>query len=71
MTQLIKRYNYKVIKNDRSMNDLSPTSCNCRCKYECPVDGKYLTRNVVYKATVKIESVPNMVDIGATEGPWK
>ena len=42
----LQRHNHKVLRTEKSV-----ALCNCR-KRACPVDGKCLTKGVVYKATV-------------------
>ena len=47
----ITKSNLKVI--DESKNEKNnKTTCNCRIKALCPVEGKCLTKSVIYKATV-------------------
>ena len=50
MSSVIKSHNARVIKGKV---DKSPKKmCNCRVKNNCPVNGKCLSKSVVYKATV-------------------
>ena len=50
MARIISGHNKKVIK---SYQPLAEKGCNCRMRHECPLDGKCLTDNLVYKSTVK------------------
>ena len=50
MSSVIKSHNARVIKGKV---DKSPKKmCNCRVKNNCPLNGKCLSKSVVYKATV-------------------
>ena len=40
----------------RSQTQTNEKECNCRKKDQCPLDGKCLTQNVVYQATVSTQS---------------
>ena len=46
--------NIKSIINNHDIKDLnnSAESCNCRNKNNCPLDGKCLTRNIIYEAQI-------------------
>ena len=48
----------------------SETMCNCRDKKSCPLDGKCLQHNVVYKATITTNSETKEY-IGSTGVPFK
>ena len=43
------------------------SSCNCRVRQNCPMDGKCLTKSVLYKATVDSKETY----VGITEGTFK
>ena len=46
--------------------------CNCRVPRDCPLSGKCLLANVVYKAVVQEAGSTSVRDyIGLTEGPFK
>ena len=49
MTNLIKQDNARVLKNQEHMGK---RSYNCRVKDNCPLDGKYLHKCIVYEANV-------------------
>ena len=49
MTNLIKQDNARVLKIQEHMGK---RSCNRRVKDNCPLDGKYLRKCIVYQANV-------------------
>ena len=50
---LISRHNKNVIKSRASYKkDQKIGTCNCRKKGSCPLNGKCLQKNFVYKATI-------------------
>ena len=64
MGQIMTKHNRKILAENKDTS----TSCNCRNKDTCPVDGKCQTECVVYKATVKDNEA---VYVGITELPFK
>ena len=53
MRSIITKHNVSLLKKH---NDPAPTNerfCNCRNGTECPLDGKCLTKSIVYEATLK------------------
>ena len=48
----ISKFNHKVLDENRNKKRDEKT-CNCRTKHSCPVEGKCLTKSVIYRATVK------------------
>ena len=48
MTNIINTHNKLVLKTGEKQKDL----CNCNQQADCPLTGKCLISNVVYKATV-------------------
>ena len=50
MKKIISSHNSKVIRKNE--NPLQEKSCNCRDKESCPLEGKCLTDNIIYQATV-------------------
>ena len=54
----INIYIYIYILSDyhQSQTQTSNKECNCRKKDQCPLDGKCLTQNVVYQATVTTQT---------------
>ena len=47
----ISKSNLKIIEESKTQ-EKNETTCNCIVKTSCPVEGKYLSRSVIYKATV-------------------
>ena len=67
MENVIKQHNSKVL-HDGNQNEIRP--CNCRDKSECPMDGKCLSKSIVYKA--EVESNNNKrIYYGISEGEFK
>ena len=70
--------NMKSIITDHNKSILNPSKqsqegCNCRNKNNCPLDGKCLSENIIYKATLN-SNKPNhkpQVYIGLTEPTFK
>ena len=50
MKRKIDTHNMQTLKTNQQQNDTR--RCNCRVKQDCPLDGKCLTKSVVYQATV-------------------
>ena len=56
MKTIISRHNRGVIRRDtESKSQTSQRTCDCARNRTCPLDGKCLQRNVIYKATVESE----------------
>ena len=52
MKQIIPSHNSKVL---RKSSDAPPNkTCNCRVKDSCPLEGKCLSDNLIYQATVTL-----------------
>ena len=49
----ISNHNHQLLKQRAE----SPTNCNCRLPNECPLNGKCLTENLVYKAEITTTNV--------------
>ena len=50
ISSIIKFHNKKVLSNDKSKS--SKSSCNCRYKSSCPLNGNCLQQNVIYCSKV-------------------
>ena len=51
--QTISNNNHRILQQQRMKESTQDSKlCNCRQKNSCPLDGKCLTKCVVYKATV-------------------
>ena len=75
MKTLIKQHNQKLI-NNQTKPDIAPKECNCQKKPECPLQGKCLTDEVVYQATVIETNKQTHIEtsetyIGMTKDPFK
>ena len=55
MKSIISSHNKHVLSNANAPTP-QPDTCNCRKKSDCPLDGKCLQTNVIYQATVTIET---------------
>ena len=77
MAQIIAGHNKKLIKNfvDKKDKINNPNkiirTCNCRRGNICPLGGKCLTENVLYKATCSADREPDMEYIGLTAPEFK
>ena len=50
---IINNHNMKILNN----TDESEESCNCRNKNSCPLDGKYLTLNIICDAQITLNQL--------------
>ena len=50
MKKIINSHNKKVLSE--TTNVTNTILCNCRVKPECPLQGKCLSKNIVYRADV-------------------
>ena len=48
----ISNHNHKTLQNFNETADDNKKLCNCIVKYNYPLNGKCLTKGVIYKATV-------------------
>ena len=65
----ITKSNLKVIEETKNKRN-NETTCNCRIKASCPVEGKCLTKSVIYKATVTYNNKKQSY-IGSTKRSFK
>lgn len=70
MKAIIQRHNDTVLETGSEDTASSKRTCNCRVKANCPLEGKCLTRNVIYKASVTSEGAC-MDYIGSTGNDFK
>ena len=70
---IIKAHNSRAVKkHSLASNPKHERLCNCRNPSNCPLKGKCLTSNIVYKATLeKAGSGEKKHYIGLTGGPFK
>ncbi|GFS04173.1 hypothetical protein ElyMa_006489000 [Elysia marginata] len=68
----IQNHNKKLLQQHRNEKAPTETTCNCRQKENCPLKGHYLTKCIVYKATVT-ETKTNKQEtyVGLTENTFK
>ena len=74
MAMIIAGHNKKLIKEytDKKNNvNVVARKCNCRRGNICPLQGKCLTRDVLYKATVTADQEPTMEYFGITATEFK
>ena len=70
MKNIINNHNNMIIKNNRT-NPPTP-GCNCRIQNSCPLNGKCLTTELVYQATVTgNDNQQEETYIGLTENTFK
>ena len=50
MKRKVDTHNMQTLKTNQQQTDTR--TCNCRIMTDCPLDGKCLTKSVVYQATV-------------------
>merc|ERR1712055_183219 len=67
MGAIIQAHNAKLL----APHDIDERTCSCRQPTECPVDGKCLTKSVVYKATATADRQPTKTYFGLAEGSFK
>ena len=66
--QIISSHNAKVMR--KSADDPQERSCNCRIKDSCPLEGKCLSDNLIYQATVtSIPPPQNQTPASQTDPP--
>ena len=67
MGSLIKSHNSRVLNQSNTQQE---SECNCRKKNDCPLDGKCLTMNTIYEATVHHDTTKKIY-YGLAEGSFK
>ena len=68
---IISSHNKKIMNTDKT--DAECRTCNCpkKSKPNCPLEGKCLSRNIVYKATVTSDTDSTMQYIGLSSTTFK
>ena len=68
---VIRRHNNRILVTPR--NRSTEDKCNCRKKDECPLPGKCLTKNIIYKAEVSTtdQDQTTKTYIGMTSNEFK
>ena len=71
LSRKISGHYAKILKPNHNNTQVPPKECNCRKKYDCPVQGKCLPEGVIYQDTVNRED--GIVDtyIGLSAPPFK
>ena len=70
MKNIINNHNNMIIKNNRT-NPPTP-ECNCHIQNSCPLNGKCLTTELAYQATVtRNDNQQEETYIGLTENTFK
>ena len=59
MEKIIKNHNSKILNEDTG-RETETRTCNCRKKDSCPLEGKCLSKEIIYKAEVKTQSSANV-----------
>ena len=63
----ISNHNHELLSNDLPAS----AQCNCKNEKECPLDGKCLVKNIVYKADIPSQNGPVKTYIGMTSNSFK
>ncbi len=70
--QKIDGHNKSMLSKDSTNKEATPKQCNCRKANECPLSGRYLTKSIIYQATVKSnDGEQEQTYIGLTENTFK
>ena len=70
ISTIIKSHNRKLTSKTPTIAEKSGKECNCRKPEECPMSGKCLSSQIVYKATVKSEA-SSVLYVGLAGGTFK
>ena len=71
LKQIISRNNKRKIQEFKTQNEPIQRTCDCRDE-PCPVEGKCLTPDVIYQATVTREdNGEKKTYVGLSGGPFK
>ena len=68
MACIIKSHNNKLIYPTANTDEIP---CNCRTKSECPLNGKYRIKSIVYKASITAPNIPTRHYFGLCETEFK
>ena len=75
MSSIIKSHNNKVLATSQKINvaESDASTCNCRKSAACPLEGKCLTKSIIYQATISSNNKNSQKFryIGLTEGTFK
>ena len=70
MRSIITKHNVSLLNKSNTPPPSTSQSCNCRTSTECPLEGKCLTKSIVYEATLKT-SEDTYTYIGLTGDTFK
>ena len=68
MSSVMSSHNSRIMRN--SNQNLPQKECNCKAKNSCPLNGKCLSENIIYKASV-ISDNACMFYVGLSGGKFK
>ena len=73
MKAIINSHNKSILNKTNQATNTRRPSCNCRNKDNCPLSGKCLVENIIYKAEVSLPNKPSQdkVYIGSTCNSFK
>ncbi len=69
--KIISTHNKHIVTTPDSNPNKEIPLCNCRQKQTCPLDGKCLTKGIIYQATVTVSNNKEETYIGLTENTFK
>ena len=70
LQQIIASHNKKLISKAKETPEIKKL-CNCRKGQPCPLDGKCLSENIIYQATITPNSGKEETYIGLTSNKFK
>ena len=59
LERIIKGHNYALINKNEHIKEKNTENCNCKQKIDCPLNGKCLSKNIIYKYIVSSQNSPN------------
>ena len=71
LSRKISAHNKKILGEAQNQNEIEKRECNCSKNNVCPVEGKCLTQEVIYQATVKKSDGLTDTYIGLTSNTLK
>ena len=72
MRSIINSHNKTILRKVDSLKEQTKVKdCNCRDRTKCPLQGKCMSSNIIYKAEVKAENKNTMYYIGSTGTTFK
>ena len=73
LDNIIATHNGNILRNHVEVQPDTTTTCSCRVKYSCPLEGNCNVENVIYQAEIHPSNKPleNRIYIGMAKGKWK